>query len=83
MVCNTSGSSVTYRIFHDDDGTTYDTTSALWYDKPVATKSTHKIIDSNHIGGGITISAGGSLGIRTDSANDLTFTAYGIVADSR
>ena len=30
--CNTSGATATFRIFVDDDGTTYDETTALFWD---------------------------------------------------
>ena len=40
LVCNTTGGAVTYRIFHDDDGTTYDENTALFWEMSLAANST-------------------------------------------
>ena len=72
VVCNTSAGAVTYRIFHDDNGTTYDTTTALYYDVSLA-GNTSIILSLNIVMDDST----GNLAVRTSSANDLTFTCYG------
>ena len=72
VVCNTSAGAVTYRIFHDDNGTTYDTTTALYYDVSLA-GNTSIILSLNLVMDDST----GNLAVRTSSANDLTFTCYG------
>jgi len=72
VVCNTSAGAVTYRIFHDDNGTTYDTTTALYYDVSLAA-NTSIILSLNLVMDDST----GNLAVRTSSANDLTFTCYG------
>jgi len=72
IVCNTSGAAATYRIFHDHNGTTYDQTTALFYDIAIAADTTH-ILD-------VFIAAddeNGNLAVRTSVANALTFTVYG------
>jgi len=72
VICNTTGSAATYRIFHDDDGTTYDQTTALAYDLsiPANTSDTWeasvKMNDSS-----------GNLAVRSGTGSALTFTAYG------
>ncbi len=72
IVCNTSGASAKYRIFHDDNGTTYDQTTALFYDIALAADTTDVIE--------IKISANdstGNIAVRTDTNSALTFTLYG------
>lgn len=74
-VCNTTGTTATYRIFHDLDGTTYDQTTALFYDVPVAGNTT-EVIDFASRGLALG-SRGDALAVRTGTASALTFTAYG------
>lgn len=72
IVCNTSASAATFRLFHDDDGTTYSEATALYWDKSVSSGDAFVIdvgIDMDN--------SAGSLGARTDTANALTFTVYG------
>jgi len=73
VVCNTSVSSAKYRIFHDDNGTTYDETTALFWDISLSADSTDTVeikISMND--------STGNLAVRTDTADALTFTAYGL-----
>lgn len=72
VVCNTTASSAKYRIFHDADGTTYDTTTALFYDVTLSANST----DIIHLDGGMNDSDG-NIAVRTDTNDALTFTLYG------
>ena len=74
IVANTSGANATVRIFLDDNGTTYDETTALAWDVTIAANSvwdrevTLCMNDST-----------GNLAVRTDTADALTFTAFGAV----
>lgn len=73
IVCNQSGASAKYRVFLDDDGSTYDQTTALFYDIVIAADATHAIevkLPMND--------ATGNLAVRTDTADALTFTAFGL-----
>ena len=72
-VCNTDSSAHAFRLFHDDDGTTYDTTTALYYDVSVAANTTKEITLSINMN-----DASGNLAFRSDSANNLTCTVYGL-----
>lgn len=72
IVANNTGSAATFRIFHDNDGTTYDQSTALYYGKSVAANDTHKI--ETYI---VMDDTSGNLAVRTGTANALTFTAYG------
>lgn len=72
VVCNTSSAAADYRIFHDDDGTTYDETTALFWDITLPANTTESIELNIEMA-----DPDGNLAIRTDTANALTFTAYG------
>lgn len=82
VVCNVSGGNADYSIYHDDDGTTYNTTTALWYTKTLATKTTD-VINAEDFAGGISVSAGGSMGVQTSTASALTFSFYGTTQVAR
>lgn len=73
VVCNTTAVSAAFRIFHHDSGTTYNAGTALFYDVTIAANTTVQIdcfICMN--------TASGTIGVRTDTANSLTFSIYGI-----
>ena len=72
VICNTSGASAKYRLFVDDDGTTYDEESAIAWDVnlPADTTDVFEVkITMNK--------SAGALGVRTDTNSALTFTANG------
>ena len=72
-VCNTSTNIVTVSIYRDDDGTTYDTTTAVNYQQSVPAKSTVHFdvyYCMNDSSGNIAIEAGAS--------SSLTITLDGI-----
>ncbi len=71
-ICNTTGSAVTFRVFLDDDGTTYDESTALFYDVTINANET--ITDVAFRGMN---NSSGNLAVRTSSANALTFTVAG------
>ena len=72
VICNTSGAAATFRIFVDDDGTTYDETTALYWDTDIAVDTTVQIDTFWSMN-----NSSGNLAVRTDTANALTFTAFG------
>jgi hypothetical protein len=75
IVCNTTTGAITFRIFHDDDGTTYDETTALFFDEPLAANVTREI---TFAGEGIyLINTSANLAVRTSSNSAITFTCYG------
>jgi len=71
-VCNTSGAQARYRIFHDDDGTTYDETTALFWEILLAANTTHTL-EFNLMMDDST----GNLAVRTDINSAITFTCWG------
>lgn len=74
MLCNTSGSAATFRLFFDADGTTYDETTALYWDTTLAANST-LIIDLNH--GLYLDKSTGNLAYRSSVANAITISVWG------
>ena len=73
-VTNTSGASATYRIFVDDNGTTFDQTTAVAYDVTLGGGEFHVLsiywpLDD----------ATGAVGVECDTNNAITFTAFGAV----
>ncbi len=82
VICNTTGTAATYRIFHDDDGSTFDQSTALYYDASIAANSTLRIT-ADTINSGISIKKGGQLAVRSSTASALTFTGYGITSNQR
>ena len=76
LVCNTTATEAFFRIFHDDDGTTYDQTTALYYDQRVAGAMTLRIWPNKPPGFAMN-NPDGNLAVRTDTANALTFKVYG------
>lgn len=79
MIVNTSTTSAKFRLFHDDDGTTYNQTTAIFYDAivtPGATVEwTPEKLDM--------MNSSGNIAVRTDTANAFTFTLYGEEQDKR
>lgn len=72
VICNTTASEAKFRIFLDDDGTTYDQTTALFYDITLAGNATVQIDTYYVIDNSL-----GNLAVRTDTNNALTFTGFG------
>lgn len=70
FVCNRSTTG-TFQLCHDEAGTTYDTSNALFYDKTVTAGDTFIINDE------IYLLETDSIGMSSDAANIFTITIYG------
>ena len=71
-ICNTTATAATFQICVDDDGTTYDATTALHWNQSIPAKTTvtlEKKICMNN--------SAGNLAVQTGTANALTFTVNG------
>lgn len=76
VVCNTGGATPNFRIFHDDNGTTYDETTALFWDEVMVANTTQ--IFSYPKGSGILMdNTSGNIAVRTSANDAITFTIYG------
>ena len=72
-VVNTSNASKAFRLCYDDDGSTFDESTALYWDKPIDKAETFLVqlqIAVNH-------QNAGNLGFRSSGANALTITMFG------
>ena len=76
IIANTTATTATARVFHDEAGSTYVAGNALYYDIDIPGK-TSLVLDSSDNFSGITLAATDSLGVRTGTNSALTFTAYG------
>lgn len=74
IVCNTASTSQKFRIFLHNTGTTYDETTALFWDIVTPTDTTVEIE-----GDWWMTNSSGNLAVRTDSASAFTFSIFGIV----
>lgn len=72
FICNTTGSAANASVFHDDNGTTRDQTTALRYAFAVAANTT-QIMDLK----AYMATVGGTIGIQSGTNSALTFTLYG------
>jgi len=72
IVCNVSAAEAKFRVFLDDDGTTYDQSTAIYYDRALAANRTEILA----LQLGMSDEAG-NLAVRSDVASALTFTLYG------
>lgn len=77
VVANVTASAATYSLYHDDDGTTYDQGTALAYEVSLPANS-WLVLDFEGMGSGITIQAGGAMGIKSGTASAITYTVYGV-----
>jgi hypothetical protein len=71
-LCNQTSSAATYRIFMDEDGTTYDESTALFYDVNIDGNSTVSIDTFWAMN-----NADGNLAYRSNTANAITVTVFG------
>ena len=73
-LCNTTSSAATFRIFMDDDGTTYDQTTAKYYDASLAANSTLDLSVFWAMN-----NSNGNLAFQNGTANAITITVDGAV----
>lgn len=71
-VCNTTSSATSFRIFVDDTGSSYDETTALFYDVILAANTTVEIATYIAMNNQL-----GNIGVRTADVDALTFTIFG------
>lgn len=83
VITNTTGTAATYSVYHDDDGTTFDETTALAFGVSLAPNTSAYLLSGNVPGGGVTLRPGGAIGIKTGTASALTFTLYGVTENRR
>jgi hypothetical protein len=77
VVSRTAGGAITFDLFQDDDGTTYDDSTLIFAgqksinDDPI-------VFQAQHPGSGIHLGPNGSIGGSCSVVDDITFSIYGI-----
>lgn len=74
MLCNTSGSAATFRLFFDADGTTYDETTALYWNSSLPADSTLTLCFDKGL---YLDNDSGNLAYRSSVANAITISVWG------
>lgn len=72
IVTNTTSGAIAARVFIDANGTTYDESTALLFDKSIAANDFLRIEGPFYIS-----NSAGNLAVRTATNSALTFSAYG------
>ena len=77
IIVANSSTATQFSLFHDDDGSTYSQATALFYTVAIEANSTVDVVFADGYGG-IVVSPSGTIGVKTEAANNLTFTVYGV-----
>lgn len=77
VVVNT-GASATFDVYHDEDGTTYDQSTALYYGSAITANGTLMLDLGLYMN-----SLSGNLAVRTTVSSALTFSLYGTEIKTR
>ena len=80
LIANTGSSTIKVSLFHDTDGDTWDETTAIVWEAAIATDGYLHLTFERGITG---YHSAGSLGVKTDTADDATFTVYGHIEGER
>lgn len=83
VIANTTGTAATYSIYHDNAGTSYAEGTALALNVSLAANTSTVLFVSQSPGCGLTISAGGTIGVKSGTGNALTYTLYGVTEARR
>ena len=78
-VVNSSDASANFSLFHDDDGSTFNETTTLYWEHAIAANTTFRIAAPS-VGAGIMMAAGGTLGVTSSVVGALTISIYGTTA---
>jgi len=74
ILCNQSGLGATFRLFFDQDGTTYDETTALYWDASLPANSSLTIEFEKGL---YMNNNSGNLAYRSNTANAITISIWG------
>ena len=77
FMANVTATAATVRVYHDDDGSTMSTATALLYNVSIPANTTI-VLEAAELYGGINISPSGTVGIGVGTASAINFTAYGV-----
>lgn len=80
LCTNSSGAAVDITIYHDADGTTYNTQTEVLATTSLGDGVTLEFAPANGLSGYL---AAGGIGVKTSSSNSVNFTAYGFIEGER
>jgi hypothetical protein len=72
FICNTTANAPTYQVCIDEDGSTYDETTALYWNVAHVPNTTVVVDLKAYLD-----TANGSVGVRTSAGDEITFTLFG------
>lgn len=72
VICNQTATDETFRLFVDDDGTTYSQSTALFYDVPIEANTTIELQVYWTMN-----NSSGNIAYRSSTANSITITVFG------
>lgn len=76
VVCNTTGSAITFSVYVCKNGTTYDQTTAILYTVALAANETQYIMIP------VTLdTTSGTIGVQTSTSNAINFTILGKIKE--
>jgi hypothetical protein len=76
IVCNTTASAESFSIYLDNDGTTYDATTALFVSTPIAPYTTYVI--EFETGLPMAVGTTGKLAVKSSTGSAITYTVNGV-----
>lgn len=76
VICNHTDGAGTFRLFLDDTGTTYDESTTLYFDSPIAAKTTVQFDTYWPMN-----NESGNFAYRSSIANGITITVFGVEID--
>lgn len=80
MVCSSTANDTTFSIYHDADGTTYDESTALYFNAPIRSNDVAYLELPTPI---TNVDSTGNLAVKSGEASGLTFTVYGEILGER
>jgi len=80
LCTNSSGASVDVTIYHDADGSTYDSTTEIFATSTLDSGTTLEFAPTNGISHYL---AAGNVAVKTSTGGSVNFTAYGYIEGER
>lgn len=82
VVCNTTNSTATYDLYHDDAAAGFAASNALAFAADLAGNTSATPVLAQD-GNGVVVKAGGKIGVREGTGDAITFSIYGVPRPSR
>ena len=83
VVASVIASNDKFSLYHDDTGRNYSATTALFLNNIISGAQTIQPVISYFDGGGISVKAGGTLGVSSSGTGAITISIYGVTRPGR